>query len=54
MTGTERALISAVAARRAANRTPRDVLVERLLAIAAVTMTIVISFGALKMILALV
>jgi len=50
MPDLEQALISAVAARRAALTTPRDAKVELLLAVAAITITIVIGYGALQMI----
>jgi len=54
MDDTEKALISAIAARRAALRTPGDDRAERLLKVAAITMTAVIAYGALQMIRALV
>ena len=54
MHDTERALLAAVAARRADRRTGADVRAERLLAVFAVTTTALTIYGAIRMILAVV
>ena len=42
---TTRALLEAVAAKRAAQRTPRDALTERVLGIVAIAVTVLLAIG---------